>query len=643
MKSVEKLSHLLQLLQVEKAEDLRQYQEMFLNRSRKERVDKGVTWFPVTLRRTQIGLGERLVLELERGTPTTKTDVFQSGSMVSVFGLLSDQEAGRVSGVISAIRPDRMKVVLASDFIPDWLTDTRLGVDLDFDDKTYQEMNRAVRQVIEPGGNERLKELREVLLGDVEPDFFVWDYTYHNPWLNEVQNQAVQRILEARDVAIIHGPPGTGKTTTLVQAIKEVLQREHQVLVCAPSNTAVDLLTLRCAEQGLSVLRMGNPARVDDTLLSHTLDGSITRHADYQALRQLRKEAEALRRQALKYKRRFGSEESRRRQELLKEAREASSMAHKLEDYIIYQTISQAQVITATLAGAAHSLLEQRRFHTVFIDEAGQALAPACWIPLLRAHRVIMAGDHYQLPPTVKSPEAEKKGLGKTLFEQVIESKPVSVMLEQQYRMHHQIMGFSGAQFYNHRLQADPSVHDHVLAPGFDPLEYVDTAGCGYQEERNPETQSLCNPEEAGMLLRHLAILLNQIEAQAPQILETPVSIGIISPYKDQVRVLKTLVAASPMLSGYSHLITINTVDGFQGQERDIIYISLVRSNRKNGIGFLADTRRMNVAMTRARKKLVIVGDSATLGEHPFYESLLAYVDKQGAYHTAWEWISDPE
>jgi superfamily I DNA and/or RNA helicase len=449
----------------------------------------------------------------------------------------------------------------------------------------------------------------------------------------------VQRVLTALDVAVVHGPPGTGKTTTLVEAIRETCLHEHQVMVCAASNTAVDLLTLKCLEVGLEVLRLGNPARVDDELQLHTLDGSITQHPDYQALRKLRKDAEDARKRAHTYKRNFGSREQQQRRELLRDARELKGMARKLEDYIVHQLVNHTQVIACTLTGASASVLGNKRFHTVFIDEAAQALEPACWIPIIRANRVIMAGDHCQLPPTVKSPEAAQRGLANTLFEQVIETKQVDVMLEQQYRMHEQIMRFSGQQFYDNRLIADDSVRQHLIGPGFDPVEYLDTAGCGFAEVKNPQTLSTGNPEEANLLLRHLAILFNRIQAQVPERLEQGLTVGIITPYKEQVRQLRKQLRNSPMLADYESMVDINTVDGFQGQERDVVYISLVRSNKRSTIGFLKDIRRMNVALTRARQKLVVVGDSATLGEHPFYRDFIDYVEGIGAYRSAWEFI----
>lgn len=638
--SVEKLRHLQELLKIEKEEDIRLYREMVLERSLTERVKRGISWYPLVMKRLFVGFGDKIVVELEESVSgKTKTANFQAGDPVSVFGNVSDQEMGRNTGVIASIRKGVIRIALNSDQIPEWITSAKLGIDPEFDDKTYQEMERALRKVIEPGKNHRLGELREIFAGDVIPQFHQWKVTYTNPALNQSQNRAVQRVLEAHDIAIIHGPPGTGKTTTLVHAIKEVLLHEHQVLVCAPSNTAVDLLTLKCHQEGISVVRIGNPVRVEEALQELTVDGLMASHEDYQALRKLRKDAETIKTAALKFKRNFGARERQQRQELMREARDLKNLSHQLEDYIVFQILTRSQVIATTLTGAANSILGEKRFHTVFIDEAAQAMEPAAWIPILRANRVIMAGDHCQLPPTVKSIEAGRGGLSETLFETIIAHKEVDVMLDRQYRMNEQIMRFSGRKFYENNLHADDLVKHHVLGPDIPAVEFVDTAGCGFDEILNTESRSRGNPEEANLLLKHLATLFNQITEQVPGVLTENFSLGIISPYKEQVRIIGNQIQHSPMLSDYQSYISVNTIDGFQGQERDVIYISLVRSNEKSEIGFLKDIRRMNVALTRARKKLVVVGDSATLGNDSFYRDFLDYIEEIGAYHSAWEWM----
>ncbi len=640
MTAQQQLLHYRELLLQEQAADLAQYRAKVNQKTLKERVAEGMSWYPIRLKNLRVGMGEQLIMELERDpVEDGGTGSFQVGSVVAVFGQQDGSEAGRVTGVVAALSKTYMRVALSLKYLPDWLPPSTLGVHLEFDDKTYRDMFAALDRVMDPKKNERLAELREILLGEKKAEFYRWEIQYRHLALNASQNQAVQRALEAKDVAIIHGPPGTGKTTTLVQAIGEILRKEHQVLVCAASNTAVDLLAHRCGLEGLGVLRLGNPARIDDELEKYTLDYRITEHPDYPFLRKLRQEAEEARRQAGKFKRNFGSAERQRRGRLFKEAREMRAEAKQLEHHIIQQLLSHSQVIACTLTGAAMPLLGRKRFHTVFIDEAGQALLPACWIPILRADRVIMAGDHRQLPPTVKSREADQQGLGITLFEKLMDRPELSVMLNEQYRMHEQIMRFSSQQFYQDQLQANFLVCDHLLGPDFPPVEFVDTAGCGFREFREPKTLSTGNAEEAQLLLRHLAMLFGKIEREAPQLLELPFSVGVISPYKAQIRTLTEQLKNSPMLSSFIDYIGINTVDGFQGQERDVIYISLVRSNERGDIGFLKDIRRMNVALTRARKKLVVVGDSATLGKHAFYQAFLDYIDEIGAYRSAWEFM----
>ncbi|MEM9982619.1 MAG: AAA domain-containing protein, partial [Bacteroidota bacterium] len=388
------------------------------------------------------------------------------------------------------------------------------------------------------------------------------------------------------------------------------------------------LLVERLASKQIEVVRLGNPSRVSEHLLSFTLDAQVQAHQDFSRIKKLRKSAQEHQAMAAKYKRRFGPEERTQRRLLYAEARKISKEATSLEKFITDQVIEKAQVIACTLVGAAHALINALTYSTVFIDEAAQALEPACWIAISKAQRVIMAGDPFQLPPTVKSLEAAQKGLGKTLMEKLLEEKPeTSTLLDLQYRMHELIMGFSNEQFYNSQLQAHESVKQTTLAlveqSLVAPVEFIDTAGCGFEEKIDPESLSTYNTEEADLLLKHLRTLLPHTEA----------SVGIISPYKAQVNYLKE------QLSEAETRISIGTIDGFQGQERAIIYISLVRSNAEGQIGFLGDIRRMNVALTRAQKKLVVIGDSATLANHPFYQAFLAYIEKIDAYRSAWEWF----
>ncbi|RZK19560.1 MAG: IGHMBP2 family helicase, partial [Hymenobacter sp.] len=469
------------------------------------------------------------------------------------------------------------------------------------------------------------------------------DLFYPSP-LNESQLAAVRHVQAAQDVAIIHGPPGTGKTTTLVQAILETIRRERRVLVCAPSNTAVDLLTEKLAERGVNVIRMGNPSRVSDLLLEHTLDAQVMAHKRYGELRSMRQTAEQYREEASKHVRNFGWEEREQRRHLKEEARALHQEADGLERYITEDLLEQVQVITCTLVGASNRNIRHLTYETVFIDEAAQALEPGCWIPIAKAQRVVLAGDHQQLPPTVKSEKAAKEGLRETLFEKCIKRQPeASRMLTVQYRMHEQIMAFSSEQFYDGRLTAAPTVahngleaYDLRFAPDL-PVEFLDTAGFGFLEITIPESRSTANPEEADLLLKRLAQLLEPYDAADHE--GDPLSVGVIAPYRAQINYLKDAVEENDELSGLMlhRQLSVGTVDSFQGQERDVIAISLTRSNSHGEIGFLSDIRRMNVGMTRARKKLLLVGDSSTLGSHPFYKAFLDYVERVGGYRTAWE------
>ncbi|MDO8368179.1 MAG: AAA domain-containing protein, partial [Saprospiraceae bacterium] len=474
------------------------------------------------------------------------------------------------------------------------------------------------------------------------------------------QHLAVEAILYNPDVAIIHGPPGTGKTTTLVAAIKALAQTEQTVLVTAPSNTAADLLTERLAGQGLNVVRIGNVSRVDESVLEHTVDALLAAHPEAKNIKKVKIAAADFRRQAGRFKRNFDAEDRRERTHLKQQARDLDAWARTLEDRIVDEILSGAQAITCTLVGAAHPLLDKRRFRTCVIDEAAQALEPACWIPIAKCSRVVLAGDPFQLPPTVKNAEAARQGLSTTLIERCLASLPDRVhLLTVQYRMHRVIMGFPNRYFYDGELSADASAAERELSnPDLNPAEasvtFIDTAGCGF-EERLQETPgalhrnlSRFNPEEALLVRTHLQSLLQRFDLPLDPIEihnqdQPPIlpSIGILSPYREQVNQLELIFQEDAQLAPLllDGTVTISTIDGFQGQERDVIYISLVRSNDKHEIGFLQDYRRMNVAMTRARMVLVIIGDSATIGHNKFYQEFMDYCAEHGAYRTAWEFM----
>lgn len=631
-KITEELAHLREMVQLEKQEDFEQHRQKILKLPLDKRVSEGYSWYPVVISKSGYALGDRAYVIVER-SGSDKPDQFRAGKTVSLFTQQPEVRNPEKTGVIQFVNRNRMKIILNSSDLPDWLGLGQIGVNLMFDERTYLEMDKALVQVMKAKGN-RLAELRDVLFSKQAALFDPTPHTYTIPTLNDSQNTAINQISAARDVAVIHGPPGTGKTTTLVQAIKILVQTESTVLVTAPSNTAVDVLTERLADTGLNVVRIGNISRVDESILSHTLDWQISNHPDSKNIKKVKIEAAELRRQAKRFKRNFGPEERRERGQMFRQAGELNAWARQLEDRLLDHILSSAQVITCTLVGAANDVLKKRHFRTVLIDEAAQALEPACWIPITKASRVVLAGDPFQLPPTVKSRAAEKEGLNITLIEKCLQRLEHTSLLKVQYRMNELIMGFSNQQFYEGALIAAETVKEHRLPiENNHPLVFIDTAGCSFDEKLQLAYLSRYNPEEFLILREHLYALIKDYREQEQELPD----IAIISPYREQVKYMYNAIADDPELTEIP--LTINTIDGFQGQESDVVYISLVRSNAKGEIGFLKDYRRMNVAMTRARQLLTVIGDSATIGNDQFYIDFLEYSEKHGEYRTAWEYM----
>lgn len=627
------------LLDLEKKEDQDAFQKEINETTLYQQTNSGSSWYPIEIRESNFDFGERLVINIHKLKQHKGTSKFQSGQPVKLFATESwfDEKKHELSGVVNSAKDYEMMVTLNCDVLPDWLSEGTLGVQKQFDSKSYKEMEKAL-EILLKTEQEDINRLLDVLLGDT-PASFKSCTPILNTRLNESQNNALSLVRSAQDVAIIHGPPGTGKTTTLVQAVAEVVKTEKRTLVCAPSNTAADLLVEKMLEQSLNVLRLGHPARITDDILSHTLDYCITHHPEYRSLSLLKREAEQIHKKIGRYKRTFTQEDRIERKQLYAEAKQLKADAEHLEFYIISNLIESAEVIVSTLVGASSHWLKGYKFETLFIDEAAQALEPACWIPILKAKRVIFAGDHFQLPPTVKSQKAGKDGLEVTLFEKAINRNTADCMLQIQYRMNELIMGFPSRYFYKNSLIADEKVRHWGIIPDDSIVEFIDTAGCGFDERLNEHSKSTYNVEEAELLVQHLDDYLNLIDAMP---WENPIKdIGIISPYMAQVDVLKKYIFTQEFIAKErTHHIDINTIDSFQGQERDIVYISLVRSNPKGSIGFLSDIRRINVAITRARKKLVIIGDTATIGQHPFYSKLIDYVNEIGAYRHAYEFLN---
>ena len=597
----------------EKEEFKRQTENMGVAR----KVKRGLCWYPATPGRSYYNSLNQLVIEI---THTENTDIehnFEFGRPVCFFRQSADGKITYMNFTATVSYADETRMVAimpGAGAVMEVQETDNLGVQLYFDETSYRTMFEALEDTLRSKSN-RLAELRDILLGTSKAGFREL-YPVRFPWLNSTQETAVNKVLCARDVAIVHGPPGTGKTTTLVEAIYETLHRENQVLVCAQSNMAVDWISEKLVDRGVSVLRIGNPSRVNDKMLSFTYERRFESHPDYPQLWSIRKAIREL------YTR---SRKGNDRESIRQKINSLKDRATELEIRINESLFSEARVIACTLVGSANRLLTGQKFGTVFIDEAAQALEAACWIPLRKADRVILAGDHCQLPPTVKNPEALRAGLGHTLMQAIVKNKPEVVsLLKVQYRMNDEIMRFSSDWFYGGMLQSAPEVKYRSILDFDTPIEWVNTEGMDCNEEFVGENYGRINKPEAELSIGQLKEYITKIGRE--RFLEERIDVGLISPYKAQVQYLRQLVRKDAFFKPYRSLITINTVDGFQGQERDVILISLVRANEDGQIGFLNDLRRMNVAITRARMKLIILGDASTLTKHAFYKKLYEYV-----------------
>ncbi len=641
------IAHLRKLVQLERQEERRLHLEVIQAMPLPQRVAKGFSWHPLQVTETGYGIGGRPTVTVTR--EGEQAHRFRSGTSVNLFTTAPGANAPQRSGVIKFIKKNRMQIILGGEDLPTWLNNGGVGVDLMFDERTYVEMDRALQTLEEAQGN-RIAELRDVIMAarDAEYRPVKDDRVAHLGHLNDSQRHAVSQVLGAQHLALIHGPPGTGKTTTLVAAVGELVKTEGRVLFCTPSNSAADLVTMRLAKLGLNVVRTGNISRVEEDVMRHTLDMQIADHPDTLQVKKLRREAADIRKKARKSR-------GRDKGLLFRDAGRLQGWARQLEDRTLDHVLDTAEVVVCTLVGAASSILSRHTFQTCIIDEAAQALEPATWIPILKANRVVLAGDPFQLPPTVKSREAERKGFNITLLEKTLDlsvgtrriaaegrsagERPQDAafwhsLLEIQYRMNRPIMGYSNNYFYDGKLSAAPLVAERTL-PGIplsESVAFVDTAGTGFEEKLHPRFKSRYNDGELDILIEHLLDLRSNIPPE-----DALPSVAIITPYREQVVQAEDRVDAETRLADFN--ITINTVDGFQGRERDVVYVSLVRSNTKAEIGFLADYWRMNVALTRARKLLVVIGDSATIGNDPFFGGFLEYVEQNGRYQTAWEYM----
>ena len=620
------------LLQLEYETEKEAYRQQTETIGIGRKVKRGDAWWPLRIGKSYYNSLNQLAVEVFRTTDEDIEHNFEFGRPV-VFFTFSEEDAKkakisyfRFTGIVSYVDGDRMVVTVPDNArLIDLQGGAPVGVQLSFDETSYRLMMEALDRVLR--GKGRLGYLRDLFYSkSLKPETFVFQ-PMHFPYLNATQEQAVNQVLRAKDVAIVHGPPGTGKTTTLVEAIHETLMRESQVLVCAQSNMAVDWISEKLVDRGINVLRIGNPTRVNDKMLSFTYERRFEAHPDYPQLWALRKAIRDLRSH-----RKRGDEKYHQRLDSLK------SRATELEIRINSELFGEARVIASTLVGSANRLLDGQKFSTLFIDEAAQSLEAACWIPMRRVSRVILAGDHCQLPPTVKSIAALKAGLGKTLMERIVETHPEAVtLLKMQYRMSEDIMRFSSNYFYDGQVESAPEVRFRSILDLDTPMEWVDTseyselAGqegadeLSFKEEFVGESFGRINKAEGLLTLHVLQQYFERIGKQ--RLLDERIDVGIISPYRAQVQYLRRLLMKREYFKPFRRQVSINTVDGFQGQERDIIVISLVRSNDEGQIGFLRDLRRMNVAITRARMKVIILGNRQTLTRHPFYRQLWQYVE----------------
>ena len=651
MEQISPIQALLQqrtLLQLEYYTEKEAFRKLTEQMGMQRKVKRGDAWFPLQVGKSFYNSLNQTAIEVFRTSDQDIEHNFEFGRPVMFFRSEGSEELKYFSftGTVSYVDGDRM-VVTVPDSAPllelQQSTDP-IGVQLSFDETSYKLMFEALDRVMKAKNN-RLAYLRDLFYSHQKAGRFSFE-PMKFPWLNPTQERAVNEVLWAKDVAIVHGPPGTGKTTTLVEAINETLMRESQVLVCAQSNMAVDWISEKLVDRGINVLRIGNPTRVNDKMLGFTYERRFESHPDYPQLWAIRKAIRELRKNRKK-----GSENYHQKMDRLK------SRAAEIELRINAELFGEARVIACTLVGSAHHLLEGMKFGTLFIDEAAQALEAACWIPMRRASRVILAGDHCQLPPTVKSIAALRAGLGKTLMERIAENKPeVVTLLKIQYRMNDEIMRFSSDWFYGGEVESAPQIKYRSVLDYDHPITWIDTSNeenqitiegedapedsastsssvsaanqnsdLNFKEQFVGESFGRINKAEAELTLLTLAEYFTKIGKQ--RVLEERIDVGIISPYRAQVQYLKKLIKKYEFFKPYRRLISVNTVDGFQGQERDVILISLVRSNDEGQIGFLKDLRRMNVAMTRARMKLIILGNRDTMTKHPFYKKLWEYVE----------------
>jgi ATP-dependent RNA/DNA helicase IGHMBP2 len=623
------IGNLVLALKQEMNYDKDQFAFILKNYPFRKKIDEGYLLWPLVISKIRYTVGERIELVLS-GT-FEKSLRFKEGGIVRLFLKAKENEEKEWHAGVSMVRKNEIRIILSDEnlLIEDIPDDKTYGLELIYDEKPYRVMLSVMERLTKKSKTEQNPLIQKIMTGDrcEEKADVDLGQLMISPHLNFSQQLAVRQSLEAKYFSIIHGPPGTGKTTTIVELIRSVHKNVGKILVCAPSNTAVDILAERINQRAISVLRLGNITRIDDNVAELTLESVLKNHDEWPYIKKVKIEADEQEREAAKYKRSFTEEDRKNRFESRKQARELRKWAKDLEVRLIEKVIDESKVICTTLIGAANKELEGILFDLLIIDEASQALEPECWVAIEKSKKVILVGDHKQLPPTIKSQEAKKSGLEITLLDRLTDVVHYSSLLREQYRMHELIMQWPNQQFYNGQLTASDEV-SHSKIEGFEPVTFIDTAGTDFEEKVNPESQSYYNEGECFILLEHL---IKHQEALKN------CTIGIISPYAEQVKHIKGQLQEDVHVKGLD--LEVNTIDGFQGEEKDVIYISLTRSNNKNSIGFLSDERRINVAITRAKKALIIIGDSSTLGSNYLFESLLAFIEEKATYSSAWNYM----
>jgi ATP-dependent RNA/DNA helicase IGHMBP2 len=629
----QRIHDLITAIDHERRHDEAMYLKLKSSTSILEKVSSGLMWYPIQVHNRRYILGDYIEVELERTKSLELSHKFTEG--IAVLLTHQNTEVNPIRAIISGIKQHKMWILIHQDLADDLDEYDRglYGVEMVYDDKPYTVMTAALRKLLDKPE----PHTRSILDAIYNPDYISSPLIdelsrtdlEHRRDLNPSQIAAIKSSLTSADLAVIHGPPGTGKTTTIVALVQELARTEKRILVCASSNNAVDLLARRLSVKGLKVLRIGNITRIHDDLLSLTLEEKTQSHADWQHIKKVRIKIHELDKKASQYKRSFGPEEKEMRRSLRRESREMRKWAIELEDRLIHEVVTSAQVIVTTLISASHRVIKDLRYQTVVIDEGSQSLEPECWNAILLARRVVLCGDHMQLPPTVKSPEADRLGLSTTLLDRSIILSKYGGLLDMQYRMHDAILSFSNTRYYQGKLSSSPEVAHRLLRGDQEPLTFIDTVGCGFEEEMHVEQRSYFNPGEYFIIREHLLLHHENLLG---------VSIGIITPYAEQVRYIRAHIATDNCWNGMD--VEVNSIDGFQGQEKDLIYLSFVRSNESAEIGFLKDERRLNVALTRAKSKLIAIGDSGTLAQHELFESLIDHITSTGTYDSGWSYMA---